>query len=115
MKPTTAKELFEQAIPAHKDRYLAHVAGIEAIIHFEIPGAGDWTLQLGNNSVQVHGCAPSERGLASNCKIWAKSETIDGLLSGSQKILSALLFGKVKVSGDIALAKKIATSLQQAS
>lgn len=102
-------EFFEKTLPSHKEKYIHRLSDTSAHVHFEIPGAGDWVLLLKDGELTIQEGAPSGKP---DCRIWLKQETFEKVLTGEAKILSCILFGKIKVSGNVALAKNIASALQ---
>lgn len=99
--PAAVRELF-----ATLDRAKAPAAqpgsAVHASVGFRIQEAGDWLVSVGDGRVQVR-----EGFDTADCVLEMTEPTLLSILRGEQHARTALLQGKLRVSGDLEIASKI--------
>ncbi len=76
-------------------------AGWETVIHFAVPPAGDWTVEVKDQKVRVADGKPA----APACVITIDADTMTGLIEGKVKSDMAFMAGKIKATKVPDLAK----------
>jgi glycogen debranching enzyme/putative sterol carrier protein len=97
--PASALELFEQ-LANHIDPATTH--GVQTSFRFDLADAGSWRIVIDNGRVVV-----SRDREDAECIFETDEPTLLGIIRGEQNANTAVLSGKVKVHGDLALALKI--------
>jgi NAD(P)-dependent dehydrogenase (short-subunit alcohol dehydrogenase family)/acyl dehydratase/putative sterol carrier protein len=69
-------------------------AGWDSLMHFAVPGAGDWTVEVKNKTVRVAEGKPD----APTCVITVDSDTLIGMVQGRIKGDAAFMSGKLKAT-----------------
>jgi NAD(P)-dependent dehydrogenase (short-subunit alcohol dehydrogenase family)/acyl dehydratase/putative sterol carrier protein len=69
-------------------------AGWDALIHFAVTGAGDWTVEVKDKKVRVADGKPD----APTCVITVDSDTLIGMVQGKVKGDAAFMSGKLKAT-----------------
>jgi putative sterol carrier protein len=77
-------------------------AGVNTTYLFDIEGAGQWTVAVSDDGVEVH-----EGAGDADCTITSSEETFLKIASGDQNPTSAYMTGKLKVKGDMGAAMKL--------
>jgi putative sterol carrier protein len=77
-------------------------AGVNTTYLFDIEGAGQWTVAVSDDGVDVH-----EGAGEAACSISATEETFMRIVSGEQNPTTAYMTGKLKVKGDMGAAMKL--------
>lgn len=70
------------------------VEGLSSVFHFDIAGAGQFTVSLNNGKLEVNEGLNGE----ANCKVTASAETLQKLLSKDLNPMMAMMTGKLKIS-----------------
>jgi NAD(P)-dependent dehydrogenase (short-subunit alcohol dehydrogenase family)/acyl dehydratase/putative sterol carrier protein len=81
-----------QALPGSFDPEKS--AGWDSLIHFAVPGAGDWTVEVKNKTVKVAEGKPD----APTCVITVDPDTLIGMVQGKIKGDAAFMSGKLKAT-----------------
>jgi NAD(P)-dependent dehydrogenase (short-subunit alcohol dehydrogenase family)/acyl dehydratase/putative sterol carrier protein len=81
-----------QALPGAFDAEKS--AGWDALIHFAVTGAGDWTVEVKNKAVRVAEGKPD----APTCVITVDADTLLGMVQGKIKGDAAFMSGKLKAT-----------------
>lgn len=105
----TLETFFEEEIPRNVHRYQEHLGTLNAVVFFDVQGEQGWRLELLNSQFKVekvNECSDD------NCRISATRKVFEEILNGKRKILSSLMFGKVKFKGDMKLAQQIGNIIQ---
>ena len=92
-------------IPQHFES--RNIKGVQGVIQFHFTGSNgsDWVVTIDEN-----GCKVDEgRVKAPDLRIKTSSENGLKLLTGKLDVMRAYMFGKIKVSGDLSLAMKLAS------
>src|SRR6185503_11787950 len=69
-------------------------AGWDALLHFAITGAGDWTVEVKNKTVRIAEGKPD----APTCVITVDADTLIGMVQGKVKGDAAFMSGKLKAT-----------------
>jgi len=77
-------------------------AGVNTTYLFDIDGAGQWTVAVSDDGIDVH-----EGAAEAACTISASEETFLRIVSGEQNPTTAYMTGKLKVKGDMGAAMKL--------
>ena len=77
-------------------------AGVNTTYLFDIEGAGQWTVAVRDDGVDVH-----EGAGEAACTISASEDTLLRIVSGDQNATTAYMTGKLKVKGDMGAAMKL--------
>ncbi len=77
-------------------------AGVNTSYLFDIDGAGQWTVTVTDDGVDVQ-----EGAAAAACTISTSEETFLRIANGEQNPTSAYMTGKLKVKGDMGAALKL--------
>jgi putative sterol carrier protein len=99
MAEQTAQEFFA-SLAGRVDP--ARAAEINHTYAFDIGGAGQWTVDVGEDGVMV-----SEGLKDADATITASEEVFMKIVDGSQNATSAYMTGKMKLRGDIGAAMKL--------
>lgn len=105
----TIKQVFENILPKKAHRVKDKIKDLNGIFSVDAVGenGGKWTLKITNGSVEV------TRGIhdKADCIVKAEAKTWNDLFNGKLSYMKALLFGKLKVTGNKRLALKVTTKL----
>ena|SRR3990170_7136442 len=106
----TPKEYFDVKVPENLKTKGDKVTSINAVYEFQIsgPNGGTWTLDLTAPGGAV--CAGSSGGKAT-CTVLMDDENFVKMVSGELNAQMAFMTGKLKVTGNMGLALKLATIL----
>jgi hypothetical protein len=110
---SSVKAFFDQKIPAVLAASPEKAKDVAAIYRFDISGAdgGTWTVDLVANPPT---CLPGAQG-SPQCTIACSDDDFRSMLDGGMQAAMNLFFsGKLKVSGDPALATRLSKLLQMA-
>jgi putative sterol carrier protein len=77
-------------------------AGVNTTYLFDIDGAGQWTVAVTDDGVDVR-----EGAGDAACTISASEDTMLRIVNGDQNATSAYMTGKLKVKGDMGAAMKL--------
>ena len=77
-----------------------HARGMRTSVRFDLSGLEKWRIAIDNGRATA---GPSEE--TADCVIETRPEILEAILGGEQNIRTAYLAGKVKVHGDMALAR----------
>ena len=80
----------------------ARTRGTNASYRFDVEGVGSWRVEVNDGDVDVR-----ESDAPADCVIRAREEVFLRLVRGEQDPLMAYMLGKVKVEGDVALARRL--------
>ena len=105
----TPTEYFEQKVPENLKTRADKIASINAIYEFQIDGptGGTWTLDLTAPGGQVKSGSAGN----ANCTVKMGDENFVKMVSGQLNPQMAFMTGKLKVTGNMGLALKLATIL----
>jgi putative sterol carrier protein len=95
----SVKEFFD-GLPGRVDP--GRTAGVNTTYLFDIEGAGQWTVGVTDDGVDVQ-----EGGGDAACTISTSEETFLKIANGDQNPTSAYMTGKLKVKGDMGAAMKL--------
>ena len=95
----TVQEFFE-TLPSRAD--MSKTAGMNNSYAFDIEGAGQWTVQVEDGSVDV-----VEGAEEADVTISASQEIFEKIVAGEQNPTSAYMTGKLKLKGDMGAAMKL--------
>ena len=107
------KEYFDKKVPAGLAAHPEKAQEVAAVYLFKIsgPDGGTWTADLVSNPPT---CVPGETKTA-QCTIECTDEDLRTMITGGMQAAMSLFFsGKLKVSGDPALATRLTKLLQMA-
>lgn len=79
--------------------------GISALIYFDLPGesGGDWSVKIDDQTCKV----VNEKAVNPDLTLHAKDQDILDIFTGRLDPSVALLFGKLRIDGDMRLAMKL--------
>jgi putative sterol carrier protein len=77
-----------------------HARGMRVSVRFDLAGMDRWRIAIADGQVTA---GPSEE--FADCVIETNGETLQAILDGEQNVRTAYISGKVKVHGDLALAR----------
>ena len=80
----------------------ARTRGTNASYRFDVEDVGSWRVEVNDGDVDVR-----ESDAPADCVIRAREEVFLRLVRGEQDPLMAYMLGKVKVEGDVALARRL--------
>ena len=80
----------------------ARTRGTNASYRFDVEGVGSWRVEVNDGDVDAR-----ESDAPADCVIRAREEVFLRLVRGEQDPLMAYMLGKVKVEGDVALARRL--------
>ena len=105
----SAKEIFEQKIPAKLETNAPKIAGLNAVYEFNITGdnGGVWTVDIANGQGKV----TSGSGGNAKCTVTVSSSDFSDIIEGKLNPQMAFMTGKLKVAGDMGLALKLGAVL----
>ncbi len=114
MSQRNAKDIFEKVLPskiATHSGFLADAGIRDKTVAVQVDGAGGgrWAFRFDSQGV----VAMAGSGDAADCTISTKEDTFQGLLDGKVNVMTAVLFGKIKVAGDKGLAAKLGGALKK--
>ena len=95
------KAFFEELVAGARE-HAKELAGVKAVLKFDIVGLGVWRLLINGTDLQVE-----EGDGAAGCTFSIGADDFQRIAEGSLKPLVAVMEGKLKVTGDIALALKL--------
>jgi putative sterol carrier protein len=95
----SVKEFFD-GLPGRVDS--GKTAGVNTTYLFDIEGAGQWTVAVTDDGVDVH-----EGAGDAACTITTSEATFLKIANGDQNPTSAYMTGKLKVKGDMGAAMKL--------
>lgn len=106
---TTTREIFEKVEKKIRERS-DELSDVRAVYKFELKGddGGTWVVDLREETLGVR-----ESEEDAQCTIKAKDVHFVDMFTGKLRPESALLTGKVKMSGDIGLAMKLGQILRK--
>ncbi len=81
----------------------AKIAGVNNTYRFDVEGAGTWTVDVRDGTVDVTRDGDAEPDVT----IAASEETFQKLASGEQNPTTAYMTGKLKIKGDMGAAMKL--------
>lgn len=101
----TVKEIFEEDLPKGIAEHSDKAKEINAIYQFDITGegGGTWVIDLTKDAEWVTEGASD----AAQCTIEVSGEDWLGIMSGELNAMQAFMMGKLRVSGDMALATRL--------
>ncbi len=102
--PTT-EEFFSDYLPKKIEAKPELVTQIKAVIHFEITGAGDWTLNLKNPPASLTCGAPDDKV---DCKLTVAKADWETVLNKPSDAIAMFMKGKIKTNN-----VAVATQLQK--
>jgi len=85
---------------AKSKRYDERLANVQGVYRFDIEGAGSYRLQVDHGS-----CSVEEGAGEADCVISCEPGDFARMIDGQQNMLTAYMQGRVRIDGDIALAK----------
>ena len=99
------REIF-QKLDSKLENRKSELSGVAALIKFDIsgPDGGMWVVDLNDHSIGIR-----ESDESANCTLSATDSNFIKLVNRELKPETAILTGKVKISGDVALAMRLAT------
>jgi putative sterol carrier protein len=80
----------------------AKTAGMNNSYLFDVEGAGQWTVRVGDGGVSV-----TEGAENADVTISASEDTFQRIANGEQNATTAYMTGKLKVKGDMGAAMKL--------
>ena len=103
--PNSAKELFDEQVPAALKAHPEKAKAVGAVYCFKISGegGGDWTVDLAGDPPT---CTRGDTGKA-QCTIEVAHEDFKSMLGNPQVGMQLYFQGKLKVTGDPMLATKL--------
>lgn len=83
----------------------AQAAGMSAVINFDLSGdgGGDWAVIIRDQTCKVE----TVKATAPDLTLYAKARDIIDIFTGKLDATRALLFGKLRLDGDMRLAMKL--------
>ena len=93
---------FFQELVAEAQEHAKELAGIKAVIKFDIVGEGIWRLLINGTDVKIE-----EGDGQAGCTFTVGAEDFQRIASGDLKPMVAIMERKLKVEGDISLALKL--------
>ena len=105
----TAKEIFEEKIPAKLVQNAAKISSINAVYEFNLTGDGGgvWTLEITDGKGKV---VSGSTGNA-KCTVTVSAADFSDIVEGKLNPQMAFMTGKLKVAGDMGLALKLGAVL----
>ena len=95
------KAFFEE-LAAEARSHAKDLAGVKAVLKFDIAGQGMWRLQIDGTDLQVlEGDGPA------GCTFSIGADDFARIAAGTLKPMVAVMEGKLKVAGDVSLALKL--------
>jgi putative sterol carrier protein/ferredoxin len=96
---------FFEYLPVKLSRNPERLAGMNAILQFNLSGenGGKWCISVHNKQVEVVEGAKSE----AQCQFTLKDEDFVALVTGQLNPMGAMMSGRIKMSGDMAMAQKL--------
>jgi putative sterol carrier protein len=75
--------------------------GLDSVFHFDISGAGQYTVKVHNGQIET------EQGLVgeANCKVSTSEDAFNKLLAGELNPMTAMFTGKLKISNPVEMMK----------
>jgi putative sterol carrier protein len=95
----SAREFFQELGSRTRSR---RTRGLSASYRFDVEGAGTWRVDVDDGVLSV-----AESDAAADCVIRASEETFLRIVRGEEDAMGAYLRGKVRVTGNIALALRL--------
>ena len=93
-----AREIFERL---GSRGYNPVLEGLHATYRFDVEGAGSWRVAIDDGNATV-----TEGPGEADCVVECSSEDLPLFASGEKNLLTALLQGRINITGDLALAQK---------
>lgn len=91
-----------QRIRAAAARSHPDLAGVVGSYRWDVEGKGSWYVSID------HGVATAREGmLSADCIIASNEDDFWAVIEGRQNLLTALMQGRVRIEGDLALAQKL--------
>lgn len=91
-----------QRISAVAARSHPELAGVVGSYRWDVEGKGNWWVGID------HGVATAREGmLSADCTIASNEDDFWAIIEGRQNLLTALMQGRVRIEGDLALAQKL--------
>ena len=97
----TAGEFFERLRTRSAGGSL-RTRGLRATYRFDVDGAGSWLVRIDDGAVSV-----TESDAVADCVLEASEETLLRVANGELHPMGAFLTGKIRVTGDVALAMRL--------
>jgi putative sterol carrier protein len=94
---------FFAALPARAAAQAEKTGGLHDSYVFVVTGVGTWTVDVDDGAVAV---AEGDAGHAT-CTITTDEQTFLGIANGTQNPATAVMFGKVKIGGDLSAAMRL--------
>ena len=76
--------------------------GVTASYRFDVEGAGSWRIAIADGDLEV-----AESDEDADCVIRASEKTFEKIARGEQNPATAVMLGRLKIEGDMALAIKL--------
>lgn len=96
------RELFERVRP-----YVPFMRGVRATYLLDIAGAGNWYITVDDGAIKV-----DQSTHDADCVIQCSAEDFVEIVEGRRNMYTAFLQGRVRVSGDAALAQRFSNVLR---
>ena len=93
------REFFE-SIRANVDP--ARLEGVTASYRFDVEDTGSWRIAIADGELQI-----SESDEDADCVIRASEKTFEKIARGEQNPATAVMLGRLKIEGDMALALRL--------
>src|SRR5690242_9107810 len=84
-----------------QNNYVPEFAGTQATYRFDVNDAGRWRVVVDNGRVDIQ-----ESSEPAECVIECNEDDLLQILDGQQNLLTAMLQGRVNITGNIAMAQK---------
>lgn len=109
----TVREVFEKHLPDNIAKDVDKAKEVDAVFQFDITGdgGGTWVIDLTKDADWVTEGASDD----AQCTIEVTEEDWLGIMDGSLNAMQAFMMGKLKVSGDMALATRLQTIFSMGS
>jgi len=95
---TTAHELYERR---KSQKFEPLLRGVHGTYLFEIEGVGHWFVRVRDGAIEIE-----EARQDADCTIRCYEEDFIDIVEGRRNLVTATMQGRVKMSGDLALAQK---------
>jgi len=94
---------FFAALPARAAAQAEKTRGLHDTYLFAVTGVGSWTVEVNDGTVAV---SEGDTGHAT-CTITTDEQTFLGIANKTQNPATAVMFGKVKIGGDMGAAMRL--------
>jgi putative sterol carrier protein len=94
---------FFAALPARAAAEPEKTRGMHDTFLFDVTGVGAWTVTVDDGSVTV----AEGDGQGASCTITTDEQTFMAIADGRQNPATAVMFGKVKIAGDMSAALRL--------